>query len=322
MPSPSTPSSLLDRPALISLTAGYLDALARHAPDSVPLAPDVQTVENLRAIRPGEGLWCTATGGRGTFALFVPDPVRQEAGFLGVIGQESEPVLLGLRLKVAHGQITEAEHLIARSLPVRSLKNLCKPRSCLRAEIPPGSRLPEPGLRAAGAAFYDALLAGDGAAALFAGGCVWQANGIVIAGPGMPPWFRGSAFPAVARGCAGQIDSKVFRYISAIDHRRVFAADPVTGLVMGLSQFRHPMDDVPYPVRLADGSTMMFAPEFAPFDMPAAHVWKVGPDRRIHAIEAMDFRAPLNSPSGWQPEARQRQRLALPSQPSRGKARI
>jgi hypothetical protein len=255
-------------------------------------------VENLRAIKPGEGLWATATGGPGSFALFVPDPERQEAGFLGVIERQSEPVLLGLRLKASSGQVTEAEHLIARGLPFGSIENLRRPRPRLLAEIPEESRAPGAELRKTGAAYYDALAEGDGGAAPFAPCCVWQANGMVVAGPGKPPWLFGSAFPAVERGCARQIDSKVFRYISAIDHRRVFAADPVTGLVMGLSQFRHRMDNVPYPVRLADGSTMMFAPELAPFDMPAAHVWKVGADRRIHAIEAMDFRAPVNSPPG------------------------
>lgn len=316
MSTPSGLSALLDRSALVNLTVDYLDALARHAPDSGRLAPGVRTVENLHAIRPGEGLWATATSGPGDFALFVPDPERQQAGFLGVIERESEPVLLGLRLKAVTGRITEAEHLIARSLSSQSLRNLREPPTALLDEIPPPSRMPEPELQAIGASYYDALVMGDGGAAPFAADCVWRANGMVIAGPDMPPWLGGSAFPAVERGCAQQIDSKVFRFIRAIDHRRVFAADPVTGLVMGLSQFHHPMDNLPYPVRLADGSTVMFAPELAPFDLPAAHVWKVGADRRIHAIEAVDFRAPVNSPTGWSGETRPRH--GRPPAPSPG----
>jgi hypothetical protein len=79
----------------------------------------------------------------------------------------------------------------------------------------------------------------------------------------------------------------------------MFAADPVTGLAMGLSMFRHPMDNVPYEVILADGTTTMFAPAFAPFDLPAAHIFKIGPDRQIHEIEAMGFLAPHGSPTGW-----------------------
>ena len=39
---------------------------------------------------------------------------------------------------------------------------------------------------------------------------------------------------------------------------------------------------------------------FEPFDLPAAHVFKVGADGKVHEIEAMGFRAELNSPTGWE----------------------
>jgi hypothetical protein len=54
-----------------------------------------------------------------------------------------------------------------------------------------------------------------------------------------------------------------------------------------------------YEIVLADGTTTMHAPAFDPFDLPAAHIFKVGPDRHIHEIEAMGFIAPYGSPSGW-----------------------
>ena len=83
----------------------------------------------------------------------------------------------------------------------------------------------------------------------------------------------------------------------------VFAADPQTGLVMGLSHFRHPMNNLPYKVKALDGTefeqTIKTMP-FAPFDLPAAHIFKVGPDGQIHEIEAMGFQAPYNSPTGWE----------------------
>jgi hypothetical protein len=37
-----------------------------------------------------------------------------------------------------------------------------------------------------------------------------------------------------------------------------------------------------------------------PFDLPAAHVFKVGADGKVHEIEAMGFLAPLDAPSGWE----------------------
>ena len=83
----------------------------------------------------------------------------------------------------------------------------------------------------------------------------------------------------------------------------MFAADPETGLVMGLSHFRHPMTNLPYLVKNTDGSTSERNKDnfkFAPFDLPAAHIFKVGPDGEIHEIEAMGFMAPYNSPTGWE----------------------
>jgi hypothetical protein len=40
-----------------------------------------------------------------------------------------------------------------------------------------------------------------------------------------------------------------------------------------------------------------------PFDLPAAHIFKVGADGKVHEIEAMGFRADLDSPSGWEDSA-------------------
>jgi hypothetical protein len=299
MSSSSSDARLVDRPGLIQLTDRYLAALVAHDPAAVPLAPGVRTVENLEQIKPGEGLWAAATGGPTPFAVYVPDPERQTAGFLGMIERDGTPLLLGLRLQIGDGQIVEAEHLAAFNLAAANLPNLRAPRPGLHAEIPPGRRLPAGELRAIGATYYDALQENDGSLSPCATDCERHENGLITAAPdrGAPP--PGSTFPPVATDCTGQINSGVFTYIARIDNRRVFAADPVTGLAMGLSHFRHPMDNVPYDVTLPDGTTQPFAPAFAPFDLPAAHIWKIGTDSQIHEIEAMGFLAPYDSPTGW-----------------------
>jgi hypothetical protein len=293
------PGHPYDRLGLVQLTDRYLAALVAGDPGAAPLAPGVRTVENLQPITPGEGLWATASGGPASFAIHVPDPARQTAGFIGMLESGGAPVLLGLRLAAEGGQITEAEHLIASGLAEANLPNLREPRPGLLAEVPAGQRLRDEDLLAIGATYYDALVANDSSLSPLAPDCERHENGLVTAGPdtGAPP--PGSSFPAVASACAAQIDSKAFTYIADIDNRRLFAADPVTGLAMGLSMFRHPMDNVPYEIVLADGTTTMHTPAFAPFDLPAAHIFKVGPDRQIREIEAMGFLAPYGSPTGW-----------------------
>lgn len=139
-----------DRQDLIDLTGRYLAALVANDPAAVPLADGVRTVENLRQIKPGEGLWATAGGGPTAFAIHVPDQQRQTAGFIGMIEQGGAPVLLGLRLATEDGLIVAAEHLFASGLAEANLPNLRVPRPGLIAEIPPGQRLPGQDLRAIG----------------------------------------------------------------------------------------------------------------------------------------------------------------------------
>ena len=38
---------------------------------------------------------------------------------------------------------------------------------------------------------------------------------------------------------------------------------------------------------------------FDAFDLPAAHIYKIS-GGQIHEVEAMGFRAPYNSPTGWE----------------------
>ena len=56
--------------------------------------------------------------------------------------RNDKPIMLGLRLKIVNGQITEAEHLIARNLSARSLANLETPRPGLLAHGPARERVP------------------------------------------------------------------------------------------------------------------------------------------------------------------------------------
>jgi hypothetical protein len=34
--------------------------------------------------------------------------------------------------------------------------------------------------------------------------------------------------------------------------------------------------------------------------MPAAHIFKIGPEGTVHEIEAVGFTAPYESPTGWE----------------------
>lgn len=299
----SEAAAACDRDCLLQAAESYLEALAAHDPSKVPLSPDVTFVENLKRLKPGEGLWQTTTAGKTEFALTVPDPVTQQVGWLGVIEQSGKPVLLALRLKFADGKIAEAEHLVGPPAQGK-MDNLKTVRPGFFTEIPADQRLSHDELISIGAAYYDALDDNDGSKAPFAADCERHENGMITAGAnaGTPPgWQPGQ--PRTSSDCAKQLDSQTFVYVDKIENRRLVAADPVTGLVMGFSHFRHPMTNLPYKVINTDGSTTERNKEnmpYKPFDFPAAHIFKIGPDGKIHEIEASGITTDFNSPTGWE----------------------
>ena len=293
-----------DRACLIGITDQYLAAVVAHDPSKAPLAPGVLFVENVHRMQPGEGLWKTASGGPTTFKIYVPDVTLQQAGWIGVIQQDGKPMMLGLRLKIENGRITEAEHLLAAPLRGGDNPNIVTPRPGLVSEIPAGKRLAHDRLLAIGKTYYDALDDNNGSKMPFAADCQRRENGVTTAGEGAggPPTKDANPSP-IAHDCKGQMDSGSFIYIERIENRRMIAADPVTGLAMGLSHFRHPFTNLPYKVKHIDGSTSERNAEnmpYKPFDMPAAHIFKIGPEGTVHEIEAVGFTAPYNSPTGWE----------------------
>jgi hypothetical protein len=285
-----------DRACLDKLVDTYLAALVAHDPSKAPLAANVTFVENIERKKPGEGLWKTASAVPTTFKIYVPDPVAGQVGFIGMMQEDGKPIQLGLRLEVVNGKITEAEHLVARKLRETSLKNLETPRPAFSAKVPAGERMSREQMLEIAATYYDALVNGDGKAAPFADDCVRRENGMQTTGT--PPPKEPGRGTMGAMGCAAQLDTKTMSYIKAIEPRRVEIADPETGLVFGLSQFRHPMKEKVVKIEGVPGVDHVDMP-FEPFDLPAAHIYKIT-GGRIHEIEALGFVAPYNSKTGWE----------------------
>jgi hypothetical protein len=319
-----------DRQCLIAVTNAYVAALVAHDASKAPLSDEIRFVENVTKMKPGEGLWKSIVKGPGAFAIHVPDEVAQSAGYLAMVtyrgpaqapqGSSPElraefsknnppleqPAIIAIRLKLdAKGRIVQAEHLLS-GLREPQMVNLQTPRPGFFTDIPAAQRRSHDELIRIGASYYDALDDNNGELAPFAPDCERHENGMITASsqPSTSPAIPGAAAqPRVARDCRGQLNTNTFQYIDRIENRRVFAADPQTGLVMGLSHFRHPMTNLPYKVKAQDGSMIERNKQnmpFAPFDLPAAHIFKVGTDGQIHEIEAMGFTAALDSPSGWE----------------------
>lgn len=284
-----------NRECLSGVVEIYLGSLVARDPTQAPLADDIVIVENTQNIEPGDGLWDTLTAAPSNFRIYVPDATVQAVGFMGVLEVEGEPAIVALRLQLEGGAIVEAEHLVA-TLGEDALPNLRSPRAAFNAEIPEDRRLRRDQLISIAGTYYDALEGDSGALSPLADDCMRQENGRQITSD---PNAAGTEFWHRSYGCAAQLDTGVMAYIDSLDNRRVFAADPETGLVMGLSHFRHAMTESRYPVRNGPPGVTERVVDLDPFDLPAAHIYKIGPDGRIHEIEAMGFFAPYGATTGW-----------------------
>jgi len=284
------------REGLMGIVDNYLDALVTHDPAAVPIAPDAAFVENLERKPPGEGLWRTASQAPNSFKIYVPDPVTGQVGFLGHMQANGDPLLLGLRLAVEDGQLTEMEHLIATD-ETETLGELETPRPAFREPVPPEERNTREEMLSIAASYYDALAEDDGSLAPFAEDSVRFENGMQRSDNPSSP----EADPAdVLRTLSTpkQLDCGSMSYIERIEPRRVDIADVETGLVCGLSHFRHPMEETTLDIEGVPGVETVER-DYDPFDLPALHVFKVY-GGQIHEIEAMGFLTDYDAPTGWE----------------------
>lgn len=314
-----------DRACLIGIADSYIAALAAHDPSKAPLAANLKFTEQAKPLRVGEGLWKDVTQGPTTFKIVVPDSVSEQVGVMVMLKANMPappaspaagaqpavrtagpvPIQLALRLRVQNRRITEAEHLIAQITNPTQLANLQAPRPAFAATVPLAERSPRDVMLLIANSYYDAITQNDGDLAPFADDCDRLENGMHTAGVSgarTSPIGGGGPFGPL-QGCRDQINTRALSYITSIDLRRVWIADPEKGLVFGLTMFRQPMQEKFVDIVNKDGTTRRQPMNFNPFDLEAAHIFKIR-GRKIHEIEAMGFVLPLNSKNGWSPFVR------------------
>lgn len=298
----SAASQPCNRACLVNLMDQYLAAVVKHDPAGVPISQDVKFVENLQQISVGKGLWETAAGGPTEFKIYVADPVAGQIGFMGVIKDKNNPVLLGARLKLAKGQITEIDHMVSplkEPLPA----GLLKPRPGLVTRINPAERVSRAQMLKAADGYYEAIEQSKGKAAPFADECQRRENGITSANnqdtpPANAPQAPGSMAAFGRMKCGEQLDTGVMGYITDINQRRLFAVDEEMGLVMAYSMFNHDGEPNPLKIKGVQGFPERVN-EWGKFTVPAAHIYKIKAGK-IYEIEAMAIvGVPYQVGNGW-----------------------
>jgi len=292
----------MGRTALIALMNGYLDALVKHDPSSVPLADSVKLVQNTKVTPIGEGLWKTATGGPTAFSIYVADSAAGQIGFLGVIGEKQLPTILGARLRIVDGKITEIDHLVidAEKHPLNPNMEK-KPRSGLVEPLKPSERIPRDLMLQIANTYYEAIVQDDGTVAPFADECQRRENGGTTAN------YDANSCEEVEKDdfyifrkmkCGEQLSTGVMSYITDINRRRFIAADEKMGLVFAYSIFVHDGEPKIMKIKGVPGITERIN-EWGPFDLPAAHVFKIK-NGMIYEIEAIGYIVEHGIKNGWE----------------------
>lgn len=312
-------AQICDRQCLVDLMKDYLGALISHDPAAVPFDKDVKFTENTANIPVGYGLWVTATGGPTRFQIYAADPVTQQVATLVMMKENSnQDILVGVRLALRRGKISEAEHYVARQDQLYSMQNLQQPRSGLMKDVPPEERTPRGQMLDIGLSYYDALTGEDGTLAPFAKECERRENGSTSVGgtreasePSeterqFPP--PGDVDPEMAKlsralalapnTCEGQISAGVWAYITEIKNRRLPVIDEQKGLAVGFSDFYH--DSKLKTMQLKGIPGVKRVPSFqGTFNMPAMHFFKIRKGK-IYDIEAIGLVLPYGTRSGWE----------------------
>jgi hypothetical protein len=290
-----------DRPALVALMEQYLDALAKHDPSLVPLSNDVKLVENTEVTPIGKGLWETATGGPAQFKIFVADPDAGQVGFMGVIEENDKPTILGTRLKVADGKITEIDHLVIHSGDRPLHPNMSQVRPELIQPVDPSERVPREEMLKIANSYYEAIVQNNGKICPFADESQRRENGSITANDQTqtPEEAANDDFSVFRKmTCSDQLSTGVMSYITDINRRRFIAVDEEMGLVFAYSIFVHNGDPRIMKITGVPGITER-ANTWGPFDLPAAHVFKIR-NGKIYEIEAIGYVAPHGIKNGWE----------------------
>ncbi len=233
---------------------GYLQALAKHDPSSLPLAKAYRYTENGAALDLGkEALWVTFNA-YGPYRHDISDPSTGGIATFVSLTENHEipfPDLLMVRLKVVNRRITEIETVVDRhaaaamNLPAKDPSWM----QIMEREEPAGSRLSRDELKKGALGYLRSVAFHDASLAPYADSCVRLENGNVTAlGPNdTPPLPVGRQPTDVAGeaprpnmlgiGCGKQLDYREYSFITGYEDAHFPIIDEKRQLIFATFDF-------------------------------------------------------------------------------------
>ncbi len=257
---PLAAASKCDRPCLAKTLDEYLSAIVKHAPALAPLASNFRYTENANDVRPGDGLWKSATA-LGKIQRRYFDPINEQAVYFGHIEEGSATSIATVRIRVVNKKITEGEVVIGRKSDGMFSADGLTANSPPEKPVAKGARSTREAMIVAAQSYFDGIQNHDSSRVLSAKGCVRIENGVMTAGP-VPGPPASEAGPPIKGDCGSNMED--FKAtIAAVDHRRYPVVDEEAGVVLGMVVFNRPpgakrRDGTPFPRNLL---TEIFAVE-------------------------------------------------------------
>lgn len=231
-----------DRTCLKNMMTTYLNALVAQDASKVPLAPNVRFTEDSKDLKPGEGLWKTATR-LGDYRQDFIDVKEQGVASHVTVEESGKRALYTVRLKTANGKITEIETLVTHGGErMNGAANLVV-RPDMGVEPPAGQKNKREDLLRAADYYPRGLTVGsfDKIDAPFAKDAFRIENGLVMAGEGCgrgtpsgrPAGGAGAVSAAAPQDVAGCLNIKTQKIIAHPDlTKSVMAVDEEQGIVL------------------------------------------------------------------------------------------
>jgi len=262
-----------DRACLRGMITKYVEAIVAHAPQSLPLAPNVRFTEDSRELPLGEGAWKTVTRAGG-FRQDYLDVQRGIAASHLELYEEGAQLQYSVVMRVVDQKITGVETLINHVTATSKFQpdSLGKPLPKMNDPVPAGKRMPRADLIRVALTYPEGLRIGSFADATpFAKDAYRVENGVFIAGEGCP-----------RANCAGLYTQRVILHPNVV--ASVAAVDEEAGIVLLWMNF---------------GYTNSYGANNALVTFEAFKIW----GGEIQAVNAFFRIMPLETPRFW-PSAR------------------
>ena len=286
-----------NRACLIGVVHSYLDALRHKDRGLAPFAKHARYVENDVEMPLGEGLW-GSVGGVSATGLEVADSATGNAAWFGTVEEHGQGAFLALRLKVAEGQITEAEAVVQRSpvhpAPFGDPAKL-QHDPAFQEVLPAEQRRERERLVAVANGYFSTVEQNDGQIfTAFDPDCQRTENGISTTSGA-----QGAA--AIAQGCESQFRLGLYRINKRVRERRFPIVDEERGVVVATGFFDHANTFDSY--RTTDGKVHATALKW-PNSISLMEAFRIR-NGMIQRVEVVFTYVPyfMHSPYAWPPAA-------------------